>query len=123
MYDWRVLVVKCSFMPFSYDFLVIPIKKNDKAMNDKRLTKSYKSHNEPYTKLTLFSCAWRCLSKLQVIQSLKKVYKWYKVYLSYYCCASATPYLSYQYTQTHTVFLYFLDFPHFLIFILFYWKQ
>ena len=83
-------------MPFSYDFLVIPIKKNDKAMNDKRLTKSYKSHNEPYTKLTLFSCAWRCLSKLQVIQSLKKPY--FNGHLKEH---------KYQYTQTHTIFCIF----------------
>ena len=32
---------------FLLGFLVIPVKKSDKVMNDKRLTKSYKTHNEP----------------------------------------------------------------------------
>ena len=34
-------------MSFSYDFVVLPVKKSDKDMNDKQLTKSYKSYNEP----------------------------------------------------------------------------
>ena len=34
-------------MPFSWDFLVFLVKKSDKVMFDKRLTKSFKSHNEP----------------------------------------------------------------------------
>ena len=46
-YDERFLVVRWLFMSFSYNFLVLPIKKSDIDMSDKRLTKSYKSHNEP----------------------------------------------------------------------------
>ena len=34
-------------MSFSKYFLLIPVKKSDKVMNDKRLTKLYKSHYEP----------------------------------------------------------------------------
>ena len=47
--------------------LVLPIKKSDKDMKDKRLAKSYKSHKRA-TKLPLLSCSRRCLSKLQEIQ-------------------------------------------------------
>ena len=46
-YDWQVLMVRWLFMHFSYDFVAIPVKKSDKDMNDKKLTKSYKSYNEP----------------------------------------------------------------------------
>ena len=43
-------------MPLSLDFLVFPVKKSEKDMNDKRLIKSYKSHKRA-TNLTLLSGA------------------------------------------------------------------
>ena len=46
-YDWRVLVMKWLFMPFSKKILVLPINKSDIDMTNKKLTQSYKSHNEP----------------------------------------------------------------------------
>ena len=61
-------------------------------MKDKKSCKSYKSHKR-VTKLTLHSCAWRCLSKLQEIQSWETLFgRPYKVH-------------KYQYTQTHIVFV------------------
>ena len=51
-------------------FLVFPVKKNDKDMNDKRLTKSYRA-----TKLTLLCYAWRCSFKLQQIQSWETLFQ------------------------------------------------
>ena len=39
IHDWRVLVVKWLFMPFSYDFLVIPIKKSDMSVKCRELTR------------------------------------------------------------------------------------
>ena len=35
-YDWRATVVRWLFMPFSYDFLVIPDKKSDTSVKYKR---------------------------------------------------------------------------------------
>ena len=71
-------------------------------MKDKKSTKSHKRA----IKLTLLSCAWRCSSKLQVIQSWEILFqKPSKVH-------------KYQYTQTHIVFVFFW----FFIF-LFYEKQ
>ena len=72
-------------------------------MNDKRLTKSYKSQKRA-TKLTLLSCAWGCSSKLQVIQSFSTLFQWPSKVLS-------------TSIYKHTLFLYFLDFSFF------YWKK
>ena len=36
-HDWRTTVVRWLFMPFSQDFLVIPIKKTDTSVKYKRL--------------------------------------------------------------------------------------
>ena len=33
IHDWRDLVVRWLFMPFSYDFLVILVKKSDMSVN------------------------------------------------------------------------------------------
>ena len=70
-------------------------------MNDKRLTKSYKSQKWA-TKLTLLSCAWECSSKLQVIQSFSTLFQWPSKVLS-------------TSIYKHTLFLYFLDFSFFLL--------
>ena len=70
-------------------------------MNDKRLTKSYKSQKRA-TKLTLLSCAWGCSSKLQVIQSFSTFFQWPSKVLS-------------TSIYKHTLFLYFLDFSFFLL--------
>ena len=32
IYDWQVLVVRWLFMPFSYDFLVLPVKKSNMSV-------------------------------------------------------------------------------------------
>ena len=36
-HDWRAIMVRWLFMPFSLDFLVIPIKKSDTSVKYKRL--------------------------------------------------------------------------------------
>ena len=70
-------------------------------MNDKRLTKSYKSQKRA-TKLTLLSCAWGCSSKLQVIQSFSTLFQWPSKVLS-------------TSIYKHILFLYFLYFSLFLL--------
>ena len=35
-YDWQATVVRRLFMPFSYDFLVIPVKNSDMSVKYKR---------------------------------------------------------------------------------------
>ena len=37
IHDWRALVVRELFMHFSYDFLVLPVKKNDTSVKYRRL--------------------------------------------------------------------------------------
>ena len=63
-------------------------------MNDKRSTKSYKSHKRA-TKLTLLNCAWRCSSRLQKIQSWEILFQ------------RPSKVHNYQYTKTQTIFLFF----------------
>ena len=63
-------------------------------MKDKRSTKSYNSHKRA-TKLTLLSSAWRCSSKLQVIQSWEILFQ--------------RPSKVHKYQYTHLLFLYFSD--------------
>ena len=36
MHDWRATVVRWLLMPFSQDFLVLPIKKSDMSIKYKR---------------------------------------------------------------------------------------
>ena len=69
-------------------------------MKDKRSTKSYESHKRAI-KLTLLSCAWRCSSNLQMIQSWETLFQ------------RPSKVHKYQYIQTHTVFVFF-----FLIFFI-----
>ena len=36
IHDWQVLVVRWLFIPFSYNFLVLPVKKSNMSMRYKR---------------------------------------------------------------------------------------
>ena len=47
IYDWQVLVVRWLFMPFSYDFLVFPVKKSDTSVEYKRLLNLTHHKHEP----------------------------------------------------------------------------
>ena len=71
-YDWRATVVRWLFMPFSYDFLALPIKNSDMSVKYKKLLNLTHHKHEPqslenfvslaiqgtqvpmYTKYTLF---------------------------------------------------------------------
>ena len=44
-YDWRATVVRWLFMPFSQDFLVIPVKKSNMRVKFKRqLNRTHHKH-------------------------------------------------------------------------------
>ena len=44
-YDWRVTMVRWLFMPFSQDFLVLPVKKSDKSVKfKKQLNRTHHKH-------------------------------------------------------------------------------
>ena len=44
-YDWRATIVRWLFMPFSQDFLVLPVKKSDMSVKFKRqLNRTYHKH-------------------------------------------------------------------------------
>ena len=50
-YDWRATVMRWSFMPFSQEFLVLPIKKSDMSVKFKRqLNRTHHKH-EPQSSL------------------------------------------------------------------------
>ena len=84
-------------------FLVLPLKKSDKVMNDKRLTKSYKSHNEPQS------------SHCSIVH--KDTHLSYERYKIKKPCSKGLPKVhKYQYTQTHTIFVFFRFFPPFFLF-------
>ena len=71
-HDWWTIVVRWLFMPFSYDFLVLPIKNSDMSVKYKKLLNLTHHKHEPqslenfvslaiqgtqvpmYTKYTLF---------------------------------------------------------------------
>ena len=72
-------------------------------MKDKRSTKSYKLHKRAI-KLKLLSCALRCSSKLQKIQSLEN-------FVSMTIQGIQVP----MYTK-HTVFVFFLFFNYYYYF-------
>ena len=95
-YDERFLVVRWLFMSFSYNFLVLPIKKSDIDMSDKRLTKSYKSHNEPQSS--------HCLVVYEDVHLSNKRYKVKKP-----CFIGHSRYTSTS-IHKHTLFLYFSSF-------------
>ena len=46
-YDWRATVVRWLLMPFSYDFLVIPVKKSDTSVKYKRQLNLTRHKQEP----------------------------------------------------------------------------
>ena len=72
-------------------------------MNDKRLTKSYKSHNEPQSSYCIV-----------VHEDAHLSYNRYKVKK---LCFNGHPKVhKYQYTQTHTVFVFFIFFPLLIFF-------
>ena len=71
-HDWRATVVRWLFMHFLQDFLVLSSKKVIRVLSTRDyliLLITNTSH-----KVHLFSCAQRCSSKLQKIQSLKNFF-------------------------------------------------
>ena len=51
IHDWRALVVRWLFMPFSQDFLVLPIQKSDMSVKYKRLLNRTHHKHEPQSSL------------------------------------------------------------------------
>ena len=47
IYDWQTLVVRWLFMPFSYDFQVLLVKKSDISVKYKRLLNCTYHKHEP----------------------------------------------------------------------------
>ena len=47
IHDWRGLVVKGLFLPFPYDFLVLPVKKSDMSVKYRRLLNRTHHKHEP----------------------------------------------------------------------------
>ena len=52
IHDWRALVVRWLFMHFSYDFLVLPVKKSDMSVKYKRLLNRTHHKHEPQSSVT-----------------------------------------------------------------------
>ena len=50
-YDWWATVVRWLFMPFSQDFLVIPVKKSDMSVKFKRQLNCTHHKYEPQSSL------------------------------------------------------------------------
>ena len=101
-YDWLVFSGKMVIYAFLLVFLVVLVKKNDKDMNDKRLTKSYKSHNK-----------LQSLHRLVVQEDANLSYKRYKV--EKLCFKGHTRYIS---TSIYTYRHYICNFKIFPIFLL-----
>ena len=51
LHDWRVLVVRWLFIPFSQVYLVLPVKKNDMSVKYKRLLNRTHHKLEPQNSL------------------------------------------------------------------------
>ena len=51
IHDWRALVVRWLFMPFSYDFVVLPVKKSDMSVKYKRLLNHTHHKHKPQSLL------------------------------------------------------------------------
>ena len=51
IHDWRALVVRWLFMPFSYDFLVLPVKKSDMSVKYKTQLNLIHHKQEPQSSL------------------------------------------------------------------------
>ena len=54
-YDWRATVVRWLLMPFSQDFLVLPVKKSDTSVKYKRQLNL--THHKQEPQAHLLSCA------------------------------------------------------------------
>ena len=50
-HDWQATVVRWLFMPFSWDFLVLPVKKSDTSVKYKRLLNFTQHKHEPQSLL------------------------------------------------------------------------
>ena len=50
-HDWQATGVRWLFMPFSYDFLVLPVKKSDTSVKYKRLLNLTHHKHEPQNSL------------------------------------------------------------------------
>ena len=50
-YDWRTIVVRWLLMPFSQDFLVLPVKKSDMSVKYKRQLNLTHHKQEPQSSL------------------------------------------------------------------------
>ena len=50
-YDWRATVVRWLLMPFSHDFLVLPIKKSDMSVKYKKELNLTHHKQEPQSSL------------------------------------------------------------------------
>ena len=51
IHDWQATVVRLLLMPFSQDFLVIPVKKNDTSVKYKRQLNLTHHKQEPQSSL------------------------------------------------------------------------
>ena len=96
-YDWWATVVRWLFMPFSLDFLVLPVKKSDMSVKYKRQL-NLTHHKQRATKITC----------LVVHRDSHLIYKRYKVQKKIFNghprCTSINVH------KTHTVFVFFLLF-------------
>ena len=52
MHDWQATVVRRLLMPFSQDFLVLPVKKRDMSVQYKRQLNLTHHKQEPQSSLT-----------------------------------------------------------------------
>ena len=95
-YDWWATVLRWLFMPFSLDFLVLPVKKSDMSVKYKRQL-NLTHHKQRATKITC----------LVVHRDSHLIYKRYKVQKKI-SMAIQGPQVS-MYTK-HTLFLYFFSF-------------
>ena len=93
-YDWWATVVRWLFMPFSLDFLVLPVKKSDMSVKYKRQL-NLTHHKQRATKITC----------LVVHRDSHLIYKRYKVQKKIF---NGPPrYTSINVHKTHSVFFFF----------------
>ena len=52
IHDWRATIVRWLLMPFSHDFLVFPVKKNDTNVKYKKQLNLTHHKQEPQSSLT-----------------------------------------------------------------------
>ena len=93
-YDWWATVVRWLFMPFSLDFLVLPVKKSDMSVKYKRQL-NLTHHKQRATKIT-------CLVGHRDSHLIYKRYKVQKkIFNGHPRCTSINVH------KTHTVFVFF----------------